>query len=213
MNSIKELCSDNTVTAAVKTDGSVYAWGTADFLGDGDGFTTVPMPVVAINGASAVMSTLGTGDTSNSWLLSNFSASELIAPTATDTSDPDGDGIPNLVEYALGTDPRTRSSSVLPSIRVDTIAGSAQSESGSSSQVQVFSTPTVDLTSGKHYLAYTVNRSGGIRQDIDYIVEVSDDLVHWRSGEPDTVTVLDTAEVLEVYSTASLDDVPRSSCG
>ncbi len=125
-----------------------------------------------------------------------------------DDADPDDDGIENLLEYALGLDPQQKSISGLPILRMDLLASEAQSES-LNSQVQLFSTPTVDLSSGKRYLAYTVNRNDGIRQDIDYIVEVSDDLENWRSGDPHTVKVLDTAEVLEVYSATSLDDAPR----
>jgi hypothetical protein len=40
-------------------------------------------------------------------------------------------------------------------------------------------------------------------------VQVSTDLQTWNSGDPHTLTVLDTAEILEVYSAQSLDDVPR----
>ena len=54
-----------------------------------------------------------------------------------------------------------------------------------------------------------MNRNGGIRQDVDYIIEVSSDLAAWRSGDPHTIKVLDTAEVLEAYSAAALEDVPR----
>ena len=54
----------------------------------------------------------------------------------------------------------------------------------------------------------TVNRNG-IRQDVDYLVEVSSDLQTWQSGDPHTVTVLDTAETLEVYDATAVEDAPR----
>ena len=66
-----------------------------------------------------------------------------------------------------------------------------------------------ELVAGKSYPVFTVERLGDIRQDIDYIVEVSEDLQLWRSGDPYTITVLDTAETLEVYSAASLEDAPH----
>jgi hypothetical protein len=69
--------------------------------------------------------------------------------------------------------------------------------------------PTAELLNGKRYLAFTVPRNAGIRQDIDYLIEVSIDLVNWNSGDPHTVTVLDTAETLEVYSAAAVEDSPR----
>jgi len=39
------------------------------------------------------------------WRSANFGASAIDAAIAGDSSDPDGDGWPNLVEYAVGTDP------------------------------------------------------------------------------------------------------------
>lgn len=40
----------------------------------------------------------------------------------------------------------------------------------------------------------------------DYIVEVSPDLQSWQSGDPHTVTVLDTVETLEVYDATAIED-------
>jgi alpha-tubulin suppressor-like RCC1 family protein len=194
-----------------KQDGSVWTWGGDLFytMGLGESFACQFVPIAGFGGISGIVSSLGAGDTANSWQFQNFSVAEILDDSlVSDSADPDADGIPNLLEYALGLNPRALTSSGLPTARTDLIGASAQSESAGS-EVQLFSTPTVDLTSGKRYLAYTVNRSSGIRQDIDYIVEVSNDLINWNSGDPYTVTVLDTAETLEVYSATSLDDVPR----
>ena len=197
---------------AVRNDGSTWTWGRNYYAGMGTGSSQADIPtrVVGFGGASQTLSTLGTGSEADSWFLDNFSASELLSSSlVADEGDPDGDGIVNLLEYALGLDPRQQNIAGLPSPRVDQLAPSAQSEDASLSEIALFSVPTADLTSGKRYLALSVNRAGGIRQDIDYFVEVSEDLTNWRSGDPYTITVLDTAEVLEVYSAASLDDVPR----
>jgi alpha-tubulin suppressor-like RCC1 family protein len=194
-----------------KQDGSVWTWGQDRLytMGLGDSFACQFVPIAGFGGISGTVSSLGAGDTANSWQFQNFSVAEILDDSlVSDLADPDADGIPNLIEYALGLNPRALTSSGLPTARTDLLGASTQSESAGS-EVQLFSTPTVELTSGKRYLAYTVDRSGGIRQDIDYIVEVSNDLVTWNSGDPHTVKVLDTAEVLEVYSATSLDDAPR----
>jgi hypothetical protein len=178
-------------------------------MGLGESFACQFVPIAGFGGISGIVSSLGAGDTANSWQFQNFSVAEILDDSlVSDSADPDADGIPNLLEYALGLNPRALTSSGLPTARTDLIGATAQSESAGS-EVQLFSTPTVELSSGKRYLAYTVDRSSGIRQDIDYIVEVSNDLINWNSGDPYTVTVLDTAETLEVYSATSLDDVPR----
>ncbi|HBJ85307.1 MAG TPA: hypothetical protein DDZ88_15810 [Verrucomicrobiales bacterium] len=198
----------------LKNDGSVYAWGNANVLnigcnGLGDSWATTFVPVVGFGSVSTTLSTLGTGDIADSWYFQNFSVAEILDDSLiSDTATPAGDGIPNLLKYALGLNPRQRhDASSLPSARADIIGNSAQS-TGARGGIGLFSAPTVDLTNGKRYMAFTVPRSG-IHTDIDYIVEVSTDLVTWHSGGPHTVTVLDTAETLEVYSAMSLDDVPR----
>ena len=222
---VSSICGGLHCAFAVKTDGSVWTWGSNNYgaMGTSSNVVTTPSHVVGFGGASQTLSTLGTGSELDSWFLDYFSASELLSANyIADESDPDGDGIPNLMEYALGLDPRRQSvsrwiqvngvwqnESLLPTTRVDLVAPTAQSEGAYVSQLALFSLPTVDMTSGKRYLAFTVNRNGGIRQDIDYIVEVSSDLATWRSGDPHTIKVLDTAEVLEVYSATALEDAPR----
>ncbi len=43
----------------------------------------------------------------NNWLRANFSTAELAQPLISgDSANPDLDGLPNLMEYALGTSPR-----------------------------------------------------------------------------------------------------------
>jgi hypothetical protein len=49
------------------------------------------------------------------WRASYFSGSELADPNISgDTADPDGDGIPNLLEYALNGNPRVANASIRP---------------------------------------------------------------------------------------------------
>ena len=42
----------------------------------------------------------------DSWRTSHFTANEITAGLAADHADPDGDGLDNLTEYIMGTDPR-----------------------------------------------------------------------------------------------------------
>ena len=70
-------------------------------------------------------------------------------------ADPDGDGIANLLEYALGLDPTTASVLGLPVV-------------------------TLKNYSGTKYLSMTFNRSS-LATDITYIVQGSSDLVNWTA--------------------------------
>jgi len=84
-----------------------------------------------------------------------------------------GDGLPNLVKYALGLDPFTP-------------ASEGQAPVGSIQQV-----------GGQQYLTLTVNRAARLT-DVSYIVEVSGDLSTWVSGAPNTTAITDTATQLIV---------------
>jgi hypothetical protein len=212
LSQVAAISSGPSCGYALRQDGTVWTWGSNEFngLGNGSHISAAPVQVVGFGGASQTLSTLGTGSEGDSWFLENFSASELLSSSlVADEGDPDGDGIANLMEYALGLDPRQRGLGGLPVARVDLVAPQAQSEDAALSQIALFSTPTADLASGKRYMALTVNRNGGIRQDVDYIIEVSQDLATWHSGDPHTIEVLDTAEVLEAYCATALEDAPR----
>ena len=59
-----------------------------------------------------------------SWNLSNFTPSELADPLISgDDADPDNDGIKNLVEYALGRDPKTSDSASPSSAVIQNVSG------------------------------------------------------------------------------------------
>ena len=91
------------------------------------------------------------------WATTKFSAAEQLDPMISgETADPNHNGIPNLLEYALNMDPKGAWSTGLPRGGVVSLAG------------------------GTHLsLTFNVNPDA---QNLSYIVEVSGDLHTWSSG-------------------------------
>lgn len=94
------------------------------------------------------------------------------------SDDPDGDGIANLLEYALGGNPGTPDTAILP----------VWSPTGSAG----FTHPTLTVTRNPD------------ATDIVYQVETSADLVQWFSGPPHTEVISDTPATLVVRDTLSV---------
>lgn len=84
------------------------------------------------------------------WRQANF-GTQTNSGAAADLADPDGDGVPNLVEYALSMDPQSPSSSGLPAL---------------------------SLADAGTRLSLTFFRA---RSDVDYVVEGSSDLATWTT--------------------------------
>ena len=57
------------------------------------------------------------------WQVTNFGANWNTPAIAADAATPAGDGIPNLMKYALGANPLSASTTVLPMVSVQTISG------------------------------------------------------------------------------------------
>ena len=90
---------------------------------------------------------------------------------------PAGDGVPNLIKYALGLNPTNA-------------AAAAQLPSGS-----------IRSVGGLNFLTLTINRAAE-PPDVTYIVEVSSNLLSgWVSGPPNTVTLTNLATQLVVQDT------------
>jgi hypothetical protein len=91
-----------------------------------------------------------------------------------DHANPSGDGLDNLMKYALGLDPRLPA---LPNQRP---------------QSETFSHPD-----GSRYLSLRIPRTHP-RPDIDYLVRSASDLVSWQSGPGHTVVMEETPTLLLV---------------
>ncbi len=93
----------NLMTGAALSVGFVVAPRTGNTIAtatfDNISFTAPPPPAPA---AAPALSGV------QSWRQASF-GSTAVQPASTDLADPDADGLPNLLEYALGTSPTTRS--------------------------------------------------------------------------------------------------------
>lgn len=106
----------------------------------------------------------------SSWMSKNYPS--LTGSAALPGADPDQDGVPNLMEYALAGNPTQSDPGILP----------------------VASTSTI---SGSNYLTLTVQKNPAASGITD-TVEVSSDLNTWNSGSGYTTILTNTAASLVV---------------
>ncbi|MDD5260987.1 MAG: autotransporter-associated beta strand repeat-containing protein, partial [Methylacidiphilales bacterium] len=100
----------------------------------------------------------------NAWKNLKFSSSDLADPAISgDTADPNRDGIPNLLAYALHLEPKNPNTGGFP-VAGETNAG------------------------GNNYLTLNYTQLNWVTE-INYLVEVSSDLATWNSGPPYTALV------------------------
>lgn len=120
------------------------------------------------------------------WREGKFTAAELNDGSVSgDSGQPAHDGIPNLMKYALGLEPKSPATAGLP-------AGGRLP------------------LNGKTYLTVTFTQQRALT-DIAYTVQVSGDLVNWQSGPPATARIDDGSTDTATYRdlTAIQDASPR----
>jgi hypothetical protein len=158
---------------------STQAAGGRDRFGSGNKFITPTIASARVYvGTTTGVGALGLLDQTTltplqTWRDNHFGNPSDVGAGANGAS-PAGDGVPNLIKYALGLDPLTP-------------ATSAQLPSG-----------RVQPAGGTNFLTLTVNRAAQ-PSDITYIVEVTGNLQGgWLSGPPNTVTLTNTVTQLVV---------------
>ena len=109
----------------------------------------------------------------NAWRASKFTTSELADLSVSGSSaDPDKDGVSNLLEFALGGEPKNSSSRPLPDCQVEMIGG-------------------------ERYLTMTLAKPAGL-SGITYHPQVSGALDSWLGGDPNVIVITDNATTLKV---------------
>ena len=156
--------------------------GGRDNFGSGNKYITPTIASARVYvGTKTGVGVLGLLDTSTltplqTWRNSHFGNPSNVGTGANGAS-PTGDGVPNLIKYALGLNPSTP-------------VTAAQLPSGG-----------IQPSGGTNFLTLTVNRAAQ-PSDVTYIVEVSSNLPGgWVSGPPNTVTLTNTATQLIVRDT------------
>jgi len=145
--------------------GLLYSYGKPNDLASGDittGTTGVPSMTFTCTFPSYSMSVLVVKSQFENWREQNFTTTQLSDWSVSgDNGNPSGDGITNLVKYALGLTPGKPATSGMPSIGAVTIGG-------------------------KSYSTLTFTDQPALT-DITYTVQVSTDLRTWQSGSQYTL--------------------------
>ncbi len=118
-------------------------------------------------------------ETFNAWIAAQGVPEGQRGPA----DDPDGDGVLNIVEYALGLDPLSSSREALP-------------------------VPSVENIEGADYLTLSVNRNPEAT-GITYVIEVSSDLETWESGSEATTVIEATETVLTVRDNTAVPEAGK----
>ena len=124
-NGVNYSTVTNFVTVTDSAPSSIIIIPLADGVVEGD--KTVVLTLLnstTYNLAAPISATVTIHDTPfNTWLLSEFGTNANNAAISGDLADPDGDGIVNLLEYALNLNPKVASVTGLPAAQIDPACG------------------------------------------------------------------------------------------
>lgn len=189
---------------ALLADGSVRCWGRnqSGQIGNGRSLIETPIQIIDATGSTGDQTTLDfAAPPSNNWYSQYFSEAELLVQEISGLlADPDHDGLANIVEYSLGTNPRVSDaadSPIVPSL-VPVPDGGGVENNG-----------TLEDSSGPCYLTIEIRRSS-VRNDTRLTVEVSRDLHVWEGvTEGAVVKELETTQILRFRATSSIEEDSR----
>jgi len=177
-NSPAGLYAYAATNLAIQLYSSTQAAGGRDNFGSGAKFITPTIASARVYvGTASGVGVFGLLDTSTltsleAWRDTYFGNPSNVGAGA-NNANPSGDGLANLVKYALGLNP------MVPASPNQLPVGSVQ-QSG-----------------GQNHLMLTIPRAAQAT-NVTYIVEVSSDLQNWSSGPPYTVTLTNTPTLLVV---------------
>jgi subtilisin family serine protease/alpha-tubulin suppressor-like RCC1 family protein len=185
-----------------RTDGSIWAWGDNTTGKLGGAAYSQPAETLNYNISTEVQAN---GLDLNNWLYTHFSNNELGSINISgDEADPDRDGLTNLEEYALGTDPKAPSDQQGDPIG---LTPSFQTVSSESLSMEVGSS---GASQGTCYFTVTLKRRAR-RPGIEYQVLFSDDLQTWSGGPTRLIKVLESEKTVIYRDVVPLDAVARRS--
>jgi hypothetical protein len=165
-----------------------FAYGKPNDLANGGittGSASVPGATFSQMFPSYSMTVLVVKSQFENWREQYFTAAQLSNWSYSgDTGQPAGDGVPNLMKYALGLNPNTPVTSGLPVVGKVTL-------------------------NGKTYLTLTFTDQSALT-DITYNVQVSSDMQNWQSGPLYTVRMDNGTTNTAVYrDLTALQDAPQ----
>ncbi len=171
-----------------RVDGSIWGWG-SNGRGLLAGSAWIDNPAETLN-YSISTEVASNGLEINNWLYTHFSKAELGSINISgDEADPDRDGLTNLMEYALGSDPKVPSDrdgiDVGLTCSFEAVGSEALSAAESDGAVE-------------HHFTVTLSRRAK-RPGIIYRVEISDDLVNWTASASRLQLVREETPIQAIY--------------